>query len=89
MKRYFPEDKITFFATNPNGRMGTGLFAPPPEVDSLNSQVSASEQSPYVYISQWTEKDPAVLWTKASTLYMPVLYNPYSLWIATVTESEG
>lgn len=89
MKRYFPEDKITFFASNPNGRMGTGLFAPPPEVDSLNSQVSASEQSPYVYISQWTDKDPAVLWTKASTLYMPVLYNPYSLWIATVTESEG
>lgn len=89
MNRYFPEDKITFFATNPNGRMGTGLFAPPPEVDSLNSQVSASEQSPYVFISQWTEKDPAVLWTKASTLYMPVLYNPYSLWIATVTESEG
>lgn len=89
MKRYFPEDKITFFASNPNGRMGTGLFAPPPEVDSLNSQVSASEQSPYVYISQWTEKDPAVLWTKASALYMPVLYNPYSLWIASVTESEG
>ena len=89
MKRYFPEDKITFFATNPNGRMGTGLFGPPPEVDSLNSVVSTSEQSPYVYISQWTEKDPAVLWTKASALYMPVLYNPYSLWIATTTESEG
>lgn len=89
MKRYFPEDKITFFATNPNGRMGTGLFGLPPEVDSLNSQVSTSEQSPYVYISQWTEKDPAVLWTKASTLYMPVLYNPYSLWIATTTEAEG
>lgn len=89
MKRYFPEDKITFFATNPNGRMGTGLFAPPPEVDSLNSVIDTSEQSPYVFISQWTEKDPAVLWTKASTLYMPVLYNPYALWIATVTESEG
>lgn len=89
MKRYFPEDKITFFASNPNGRMGTGLFAPPPEVDSLNTTLATSQQSPYVYISQWTEKDPAVLWTKASALYMPVLYNPYSLWIATVIESEG
>ena len=32
-KRYFPQDKITFFATNPNGRMGIGLWGDPPEVD--------------------------------------------------------
>lgn len=89
MYKYFPEDKVTFFASNPNNRLGRGLFAPPPEVDSLSSIVSASEQSPYVYVSQWTENDPAVLWTKASTLYMPVLFNPSSLWIATVTETEA
>lgn len=86
-KRYFPLDKITFFATNPGGRMGIGLWGDPPEVDAGQfMDVSASSESPYVYISQWMEKDPAVLWTKASGLFMPVLYNPNSLFIATVND---
>ena len=89
-KRYFPIDKITFFATNPGGRMGIGLWGNPPEVDAGQfMEVSTSGQSPYVYISQWMEKDPAVLWTKASGLFMPVLYNPNSIFPATVTEVEG
>lgn len=88
-KRYFPVDKITFFATNPGGRMGIGLWGNPPEVDAGQfMEVNASGQSPYVYISQWMEKDPAVLWTKASGLFMPVLYNPNSLFPATVTNVE-
>lgn len=87
-KRYFPENKITFFATNPGGRMGIGLWGNPPEVDAGQFMaVSTSGMSPYVYVSQWMEKDPAVLWTKASGLFMPVLYNPNSLWIATVDDS--
>lgn len=89
-KRYFPTDKITFFATNPGGRMGIGLWGNPPEVDAGQfMKVDTSGQSPYVYISQWMEKDPAVLWTKASALFMPVLYNPNSLFIASVTESNN
>jgi len=84
-KRYYPADKITFFATNPNGRMGIGLWGNPPEVDNGQLlQASASGVSPYVYISQKMEWDPAVLWTKASALFMPVLYNPNSLFVATV-----
>ena len=87
-KRYFPKDKITFFATNPSGRMGLGLWGNPPEVDAGQfMNVNTSGQSPYVYISQWMEKDPAVLWTKASGLFMPVLYNPNSLFVASVTET--
>lgn len=87
-KRYFPDNKITFFATNPGGRMGIGLWGDPPEVDAGQfMDVSTSGQSPYVYISQWMEKDPAVLWTKASGLFMPVLYNPNSLYIASVTDT--
>ena len=87
-KRYFPDDKVTFFATNPSGRMGIGLWGNPPEVDAGQfMEVSTSGQSPYVYISQWMEKDPAVLWTKASGLFMPVLYNPNSLFIATVDDT--
>ena len=88
-KRYFPKDKVTFFANNPgSGRLGIGLWGDPPETDVTQLlQVSGSTVSPYVYITQWAEKDPAVLWTKASTLFMPVLYNPYSLYIATATDS--
>ena len=86
--RYFPENKITFFATNPNGRMGIGLWGNPPEVDNGQlQQASQSGVSPYVYISQKMEWDPSVLWTKASGLFMPVLFNPSALYIATVDES--
>ena len=70
--------------------MGTGLWGDPPEVDAGNFMtVNASGESPFVYVSQWMENDPAVLWTKASALFMPVLYNPYSLFIATATEAAG
>lgn len=90
-KRYFPEAGITFFAT-PNGgaKLGDGLWGDPPETDAgveINNSVTGSSESPYVYITQWSEHDPAVLWTKASTLFMPVLYKPDSLYIATATET--
>lgn len=85
--RYYPDNKVTFFATNPAGRMGVGLWGNPPELDAANfMDVEGSGVSPYVYVSQWAEKDPAVLWTKASGLFMPVLYNPDSLFIATVAD---
>lgn len=86
--RYYPQNKVTFFATNAGGRIGTGLWGDSPEADVAQfMDVSTSGESPFVYISQWTEKDPAVLWTKASALFMPVLFNPTSLYIATVTET--
>lgn len=89
-ERYFPDNKVTFFATNAGGRMGVGLWGDSPEVDAGQfMNVSGSTESPYVIISQWMEKDPAVLWTKASGLFMPVLYNPDSLWIASVTGNEN
>ena len=85
--RYYPQNRVTFFATNPGGRLGTGLWGDSPEADAgAFANVSGSGISPYVYIMQWMEKDPAVLWTKASSLFMPVLYNPDSLFIATVAD---
>lgn len=84
--RYFPKDKITFFATNPGGKLGTGLWGNPPEADDFEVKTGASGVSPYVWVTQWFEKDPHVLWTKASALYMPVLYNPNSIWSATISE---
>ena len=89
--RYFPADKISFFASNPSGRLGIGLWGDPPEADAptIDMPTKTSDVSPFVYISQWIEKDPKVLWTKASGLFMPVLYNPASLFVATATETSG
>ena len=89
-QRYFPATKIAFFAANPNGKLGDGLWGDPPEADVAQfMDVNASGESPYVYISQWSEKDPAVLWTKASALFIPVLYNPNSLYVANVQNTTG
>ncbi len=83
-KRYFPDNVVTFFATNPAGRLGTGLWGDSPEADAAGFyNVGTNEVSPYVYIMQWMETDPTVLWTKASGLFIPVLFNPNSLFIAT------
>ncbi len=89
-QRYFPDNKVSFFAANPAGKLGDGLWGDPPEADVAQFlQGATSGESPFVYISQWSEKDPAVLWTKASALFMPVLYNPNSLYVATATETTG
>lgn len=88
--RYYPRDKVTFFATTAGGTLGTGLWGDAPELDVAQLLATrTSEKSPFVCITQWAEKDPSVLWTKASTLFMPVLYNPNSLFIASVTETPG
>lgn len=88
--KYYPENKCTFFAANPNGKLGTGLWGDPPEVDIAKFGTTGgteSSVSPYVYVSQYKEDDPAVIWTKASALFVPVLYNPNSLFIATLSDS--
>lgn len=89
--RYFPENKVTFFGTVGGIPLGVGLWGDAPEMDVARffQVVQGAEQSPYIAISQWTEHDPAVLWTKASALFMPVLYNPNSLFIATVSQAGG
>ena len=88
--RYFPNNKVTFFGTVNGMLLGAGLWGVPPEVEIANfMQVQGSTESPYVYVSQWAEKDPAVIWTKASALYMPVLFSPDSLYIATIKEGES
>ena len=89
-KRYFPKNKVSFFGTGNGMKLGTGLWGIPPEEQIARfEQVAPSAQNPYVYMTQWAEKDPAVVWTKASGLFMPVLYNPNSLYVATVTETPG
>ena len=84
--RYFPENKVSFIATNNAGLIGTGLWGNPPELDDPTIRASFSGAFPYVYVSQHWEWDPHVLWTKASALFIPVVYSPNSLFVATVTE---
>lgn len=87
-RRYYPVDKITFFSAT--GKLGDGLWGDPPEVSASKfMDVSGSAVSPYVYLSQYAETDPAVIWTKASALFMPVLYNPNALYVASVQETAG
>ena len=89
-ERYYPSNHLSFYATGATGRMGVGLWGDPPETDvSGLLSVGGSTVSPYVYITQWSEKDPAVLWTKASALFMPIIYNPNSLWIKKVKAATG
>ena len=88
-QRYFPANKITFFGAVNGGKLATGLWGDSPEADLPELLNIEPSQRPYVTITQWAEKDPAVLWTKASALFMPVLYNPASLWIATDATPAG
>ncbi|MDE6789848.1 MAG: major capsid protein [Ruminococcus sp.] len=89
MKRYFPKDKMTFFSLPSNSRIGMGLWGNPPEALNPLIKSTTSSASPYIYITQWTENDPAVLWTKASALFIPVLYYPSALYIATTKNSDN
>ena len=90
-KRYYPKDKVSFFGTGNGMRLGSGLWGIPPEeqIARFGVDVSYGGANPYVYVTQWAEKDPAVVWTKASGLFMPVLFNPYSLYVATVVDTAG
>lgn len=87
-KKYYPTDRITFFSAG--NELGKGLWGNPPEVSAAKfMEVEQSEVSPYVFVSQYAEPDPAVTWTKASALYMPVLFNPNSLYICHIEDGEG
>ena len=88
-KRLYPTGKYTFMHTG-GGKIGDGLWGDPPEVTASKfMDVSGSEVSPYVYVSQYAENDPAVVWTKASALFMPVLYNPNALYVASYANTAA
>lgn len=90
IKRYYPSNKVTFFGTVNGQQLGADLWGVPPEVEIAQfMQVNGSSRSPYVYVSQWAEHDPAVLWTKASALYIPVLFAPQALFMGKVTETAA
>ncbi len=88
--RYYPNNRITFFSGA--GTIGDGLWGDPPEVSAAqfsDMEVGGSEVSPFVFVSQYAEHDPAVTWTKASALFMPALYNPSGLYVASIQETPA
>lgn len=83
-KRYFPEDKISFMATAANGTIGAGLWGVTPEEEEQNAFTQVSSDQ-YITLTQWKTPDPVAVWTKASGMFIPVLPDPYALFVATVT----
>lgn len=90
-QRYFPKNVVSFFGTSNGMKLGSSLWGIPPEqeIAQFYQTSGTSTRSPYVFMTQWAETDPAILWTKASALYIPVLYNPNSLYVATVIETPA
>lgn len=87
-KRFYPAARISFFSGN--GKIGDGLWGDPPEVTAGKfNTAQTSAVSPFVYVDQYAEDDPKVIWTKASALFMPVLYNPNALYVASVINTPG
>ena len=81
-KRFYPEDKITFFGGN--GALGEGLFGVTPEE---RENIGYSEKA-NVMLTQWKTEDPVAVWTKASATYLPVVKDINGLFIATLVEED-
>ena len=79
--RFFPENKISFFCGT--GAIGKGFYAPTPEELGLNDGVATKGN---ITITQWETPDPVAVWTKASAIYLPVIADIDSLFIATVAK---
>lgn len=84
-KRYFDEDKVSFFEANPNGSYGTGLWGPTPEEAEYRQFIEKKNRS-FITLSMWATPDPVAVWTKASGLFIPVIPKVNSLVIGTVAK---
>ena len=78
VKRFYPEDKISFFGGTQS--FGKGLYTNTPS--ELFGEVESSKG--YVVINMWKSQDPAGIWTKAEAVYIPVPRDIEGLFIVTV-----
>ena len=86
--RYFPENGFSLFYSG-GGGLGTGLWGPTPEEDEQNVPWD-KRTGQYVTVTQWKKPDPVSVWTKATSLFVPIIPNPNALLCATVTtEAAG
>lgn len=86
--RYYPENKVTFYTEiSANGGMGTGLWGVTPEETAYGPFTEKSQQQ-FITVTQWETPDPVTTWTKASGVFIPVLPDPYGLFIATADSNS-
>lgn len=80
--RLYPENKITFLSTMTP--VGKGLFAPTPsELALIKKNFTISERA-FCALTQWETPDPAITYSKAEGVYLPVPYDVNGMFIATV-----
>lgn len=87
-RRYFDEDKVTFYTADVSGSAGIGLWGPTPEEAEYAAFQEALEKM-FVTVTMWSTQDPVAKWTKASGMFIPVLPDPYGIVIATVLTGSG
>lgn len=87
-KRYFDENKVTFYTADISGSAGIGLWGPTPEEAEYTAFQEALEKM-FVTVTMWSTQDPVAKWTKASGMFIPVLPDPYGIVIATVGTGSG
>ena len=85
MARYINEYKFIGIALQPTtNTVGVGLWGNTPEEDQL-ADMMTGEGDLYVAITRWKEPDPVATWVKGSGMFIPVLPDKYSLYIADIT----
>jgi hypothetical protein len=80
--KFFKPNTITF--VNTLGAIGEGLYGVTPEELELNDGKYEFRENMFVALTQWKSADPVAVWTKASALYVPVVKDINSMFIATI-----
>lgn len=81
-QRFYPANKITFFGGS--GAIGSGLHGYTAEDLKEYSSFKKELKEAYVTVSMWDTPDPVATWTRASSIYIPVVNNINDMIIATI-----
>lgn len=86
---FINENKMCFLSTAPDGTIGAGLWGKTPDelapMQSWKMADIGDMSTAFVTTKQWVNPDPVATWTMASGVFVPVLPNPLSLYIANIT----
>lgn len=77
--RYFDENTITWLTTD--GVLGEGLYGITPE-QRISLKLPDVRENMLVTITTWAQPDPAIVWTKGSSVYLPVIKDINGLFIS-------
>ena len=72
--RFFDEDTITFLSTR--GTVGTGIFGKTPEEFLIATPVKEKQ---FCTLSMWETPDAATIWSKATAVYLPTMFDADSI----------